>query len=313
MREILGIAVLCLLSSCALLNEPAPTPAEPAPAPAPIIDENPLHLRKKILLLPFLDHSERGQEAVARNVLEQVRTQLAAMSDVVVIQPADLPDATLVPELGTYNWKKIFAIGRSEGIAGVITGTVDTMENTEVGGETEVGLFKTQQFTTEVKLTVEIYDVAARRRQFARTETGDVTEERTQILESSNPEAQEKERQLQAASRALQKVFANLPNQLTRIAWSGHIAKIDLHRIYINGGRATGLMPGQLLRVISEGEPVFDSVSGRPLGIPSGRVKGMVRIVENFGPDASIAVVHSGAGFREQDRVEPFNPPASDR
>lgn len=325
-------AAFCLLSGCAFFNpqpDPEPAPAEakaepaPAPAPAPVVaqetakepSEDPdaaLHIKKKILVLPFLDHSERGQEAIAKHVLEQVSSQLANLPDVTVVTAAELGDASLVPELGSYNWKRIYAITRMEGISGIVTGTVDTMENSQVG-ESDVGLFRTQQFTTDVRLTVDIHDVAARRRQLSRTETGQITEERTQILESTSTDSQEKERQLQAASRALKKILNNLANQISRLAWSGRIAKVELHRFYINGGRATGLAPGQLLRVFTEAEPVYDSASGRALGIPPGRLKGMLRVVENFGPDASIAIVHSGAGIREGDRVEPFNPPASDR
>jgi hypothetical protein len=40
-----------------------------------------------------------------------------------------------------------------------------------------------------------------------------------------------------------------------------------------------------------------------------GRFKGFLKVVDFFGEDGAIAIVHSGAGFQEKDRVEAYFPP----
>jgi hypothetical protein len=38
--------------------------------------------------------------------------------------------------------------------------------------------------------------------------------------------------------------------------------------------------------------------------VAPGPFKGILKVVDYFGGDGAVAVIHSGAGFRERDRVE---------
>jgi hypothetical protein len=319
------IPVLCF-SGCALfqLDTPPGSPepdakaaspttlAPPPPAATPLAPTTVSELKKKVLLLPFLDRSEEADEALPKSIQTQLLISLAAMPDVIPLTLADYPDAALVPELGAYPIDKVLALARAEGIAGVVLGSIDEIDDKDASltnGNPDTGLFHTDQFQTEVRIHLAVYDVASRKQLYAKPLTGKVTEERAQILESAAADVQRRDRAQQAAVRAIREATAAISGPLQRIAWSGRIAKIDLRRYYITGGRATGLLPGQLLRVLAEGQSIYDAQTGKLLGTAPGRMKGLLKIVDNFGPDASIAVLHSGAGFREQDRVEPYFPP----
>jgi hypothetical protein len=86
--------------------------------------------------------------------------------------------------------------------------------------------------------------------------------------------------------------------------WEGRIASVQGERIFLNVGKISGLAAGDLLRVVDEGEEIYDTESGSFIGKSPGRLKGTLEVVSFFGQDGAIAVIHSGGGFRENDRVE---------
>jgi len=81
---------------------------------------------------------------------------------------------------------------------------------------------------------------------------------------------------------------------------------INGDRIFLNVGRISGVQVGDLLRVTEEGEEVFDPQTGVFIGKSPGRLKGTLEVTSYFGQDGSIAVLHSGANFKENDRVEQY-------
>jgi hypothetical protein len=91
---------------------------------------------------------------------------------------------------------------------------------------------------------------------------------------------------------------------LEKISWEGRIAKISNGRVYINAGRSTGLNIGDILKVMTPGEDVYDPVTGAYMGRGAGQPKGTLEIVDYLGGDASIAAIHSGGNFVESDAVQ---------
>ena len=63
---------------------------------------------------------------------------------------------------------------------------------------------------------------------------------------------------------------------------------------------------GDLLKVIDTGSEIYDPEIGYHLGRVAGKTKGTLEIISYFGNDGAISVVHSGAGFKESDRVEVY-------
>jgi hypothetical protein len=91
---------------------------------------------------------------------------------------------------------------------------------------------------------------------------------------------------------------------LEKVSWEGRIAAINGDRIYLNVGKVSGLQMGDLLKVLEEGDDVYDPESGTHIGRVPGRVKGTLEVISYFGTDGSIAIIHSGSGFKENDRIE---------
>jgi len=74
--------------------------------------------------------------------------------------------------------------------------------------------------------------------------------------------------------------------------------------LYLNVGRTSGLQVGDLLKVMDDGDDIYDPENGSHVGRVPGRLKGTLELISYFGADGSVAVIHSGSGFKENDRVE---------
>ena len=82
------------------------------------------------------------------------------------------------------------------------------------------------------------------------------------------------------------------------------MAKIIGNKIYLNSGRDSGLNIGDILKVITEGQDIFDPETGALIGVSKGDVKGTLEVIDYFGPDGSISILHSGGSVTEGDFVQ---------
>lgn len=103
---------------------------------------------------------------------------------------------------------------------------------------------------------------------------------------------------------SIEDLVPRLASHAHLIAWTGRVAMIKGDRIYLNVGRQSGLQVGDILKVLESGDEVFDPETGEGIGKVPGRMKGTLEVISYFGQDGSIAVVHSGAGFQENDSIE---------
>ncbi len=103
---------------------------------------------------------------------------------------------------------------------------------------------------------------------------------------------------------AVEDLVPQLVAHAQRVSWTGRVAMIKGDRVYLNVGRQSGLQVGDILKVLESGDEVFDPETGDSIGKVPGRMKGTLEIISYFGQDGSIAVVHSGAGFQENDAIE---------
>jgi hypothetical protein len=91
---------------------------------------------------------------------------------------------------------------------------------------------------------------------------------------------------------------------LDKTGWEGRVAMVTGDRVFVNVGKISGLNLGELLKVTEDGDEVYDPLSGNYIGKVPGRLKGTLEVISYFGHDGAITLVHSGAGFKENDKVE---------
>jgi hypothetical protein len=171
----------------------------------------------------------------------------------------------------------------------------------------EVGVFRQLKTTFEAQARVRIVSVRSGKELFNVLKTVTIEEANIRVAEnvntdkffSSNPEI------LQSL---LKETFLDFNPQiiatLEKMSWEGRIATINGDRVFLNVGRISGLNVGDILKVSEEGDEIYDPQSGNYIGKVPGRLKGTLEVVSYFGQDGSIAIIHSGAGFKENDRVE---------
>lgn len=259
-------------------------------------------LKKKILVLKFLDKSSFGGETLSQHSVECVREALFKHEDLAVISEEDIGGI----KDGGLDLKTLFEKARANGVAAIVTGTIENIGIREQGDE--IGLFRTRYYAVSATAQLKIYEVASEKELLSKMESAESVEEYTRFLSSENEGGYKEELGKLALQKAIEGMLATSPNLSKQIAWTGRIVRVLSHRVYINSGESSGLKKGQLLKVQSEGHPIFDDVSGVYMGSAPGVLKGILRVVDFFGADGAVAVAHSGGGFAEKDRVELYNP-----
>jgi hypothetical protein len=274
--------------------------SEPIDAQGNKID---LAMKKKVLVLPFLNRAQFGGDALPKLLHNDIQATLSHFPDLAVVAAQDLPGAEqFTTDYGEYQIKTIYEKARANGIGALVMGSIDEIAVVDEGDE--IGILRSRYRTITATIKFQLMDVRSERPLFTKVAQADVTDQTTQLFEGRDPASVDAARAHSAVKKAADIALAEFPQYTKRINWNGRIAKVDVHRYYINAGETSGVLKGQLLKVFGEGEPVVDQETGDTIGFTPGRFKGTLRIVDFFAPDGAVAILHTGAGFREKDRVE---------
>ena len=107
----------------------------------------------------------------------------------------------------------------------------------------------------------------------------------------------------EALYQAAQKLIPDAVLALEKMEWQGRIAKVAGNKVYINAGKASGILAGDILKVLSTGEDIIDPVTKSFLGHSEGFLKGTLEVSDFIGTDSAMATVHTGGNFQEGDVV----------
>jgi hypothetical protein len=106
-----------------------------------------------------------------------------------------------------------------------------------------------------------------------------------------------------AIAEAVRKMTDEVNLAMEKMDWQGRVAKIVGNKVYINAGRASGLLAGDILKVMSPGEEIVDPITKSYLGRSEGMLKGTLEVSEFVGKDTSMTTIHTGGNFQEGDVV----------
>ncbi|MGZ3804017.1 MAG: hypothetical protein ACXVB4_07405 [Pseudobdellovibrionaceae bacterium] len=262
--------------------------------------------RKRLLVLPFLDASEKRPEYLREKARTAFIKELNKSGEVSAVDSREMKSESLKPtEKGEYDLKEIAKQAQGQGFNAVIEGKIIDVHVARKADK--VGLVR--QMKSEFEAVVRVRAVSARNGQevFNTVKTVNLEEPVLRVAErvetdkflQNNPEL------IEAIVRdAFLDFVPQVLSSLVKVSWEGRIAALNGDRIYLNVGRISGLQVGDLLKVLEQGDDVYDPESGGHIGIVPGRLKGTLEVISYFGNDGAIAVVHSGSGFKENDRVE---------
>jgi hypothetical protein len=257
------------------------------------------------MVLPFIDTSARSEKA-AQAARDAFVKSLRRTDDFVVIANSDFPkDVNTYLKNAEYDLEAMGKIGGGMGLAAILEGRVLEVKAKRIGDE--VGVVR--QIKARIDATVQIRMVNTKNGHVILNETrsAQVEEATTRVAERSFSDRflQEDPKLIEAVvTQAFKGTIPRIVQSIEKLSWEGRVALVKGDRIYLNAGRLSGIQVGDILKITEDGEDVYDPESGGLIGKVPGRLKGTVEVVSYFGRDGAIGIVHSGSGFRENDRVE---------
>lgn len=264
-------------------------------------------MKYRLLILPFLDASAQRpasfrESARKRFILELNRTaQVMALPSEEFKLEIPLIDA----KSQEYNMPQLIQTARNLGVSGVFEGKVLEFRVKRKTGQ--VGIVRNLRSTFECVIRARIYAIRGGKEIFNTIKTVAIEQDDIRVAERINSD-QFIETHPELTESMIQEAFMEFIPQilkaLEKVQWEGRVAAVQGERVYLNVGKLSGLKVGDILKVIDEGDEVYDPETGQRIGQVQGKLKGTLEVVSFFGKDGSVAVIHSGAGFKENDHVE---------
>lgn len=313
-KNLLILAGVVLVTGCSVFEDYPNEKTERTPASsAPLVierkeaepEKTEPEVVRNVVLLPFHNRTPFQDEGLQREIQAEIEKPFGSLKGFNLVEGSDYADLT--GEDGDIQLSEALARARAQGVSGVLTGTIEDISITEEGDE--VGLFQTRTYRVAANVRVRLLDAQSGKELFSKVAGANVREEHTRFLGGRRLLSYDSERARGAVREAVQKASYKMEDALKRMNWVGRIAKVDLHRYYINSGELSGIRRGQLLKVFGPQAAIRDQKADVFIGMAPGRFKGLLKVVDYFGKDGAIAIVHSGAGFQPEDRVELYRPP----
>jgi len=264
--------------------------------------------RKRLMVLPFLDTNEIHPESFRENSRLSFISRLNQSGELIVVATKDLKESPLKDlKNGEFNLSALGPKAAELGVSAILEGKIIDIKVSKQADS--VGLFRQLKTKFEVIVRIRMALAKSGKEIFNTSKTVSLEDSMQRVAESvstdkmieANPVLMEK-----LVTEAFLDFQPQIFTALSKLSWEGRIAMINGDRIFLNVGRISGVQVGDLLRVTEEGEEVFDPQTGVFIGKSPGRLKGTLEVTSYFGQDGSIAVLHSGANFKENDRVEQY-------
>jgi hypothetical protein len=303
------ILLTLFLTSCSLLDKADTSrrknnlETKEVPFQARVGDD----LRKRIVVLPFLDTEIQRPQAVTDLARRVVVEELTNTRQFVVVNTSDIPQdvSSFVRENKEYDMVALSRIASNLGIAAVVEGKILDIRAKRMGDS--IGLFRKIKAMVEVDVQIRVYGAKSGKEIYNVVRRAKVEDEITRVGESvaSDQSLREDPTLVRAGVKAaVEQTVGGIVKATEKLSWEGRIALVRGDRIYVNAGRVSGLQVGDILKISEDGEEVFDPETGSFLGLAPGRMKGTVELINYYGTDGAVGIVHSGSGFKENDRVE---------
>lgn len=266
-------------------------------------------MKKRLVVLPFLDKDTlKRPESARKNAREAFINDLNLSEKFIVMDSEQL---TVNPENyikdSEYDLKRIALDSQKSGISSIIEGQIIDVRLKKKADQ--IGLVRNLDAIYEVVVRLRIQSVRTGQEVYHTVKTVTLDEKNTRVAERAaedqiflkNPELVEI-----LIKDAFLDFSAQIQEAMDEVTWEGRIAAIRGDKIYLNVGRISGVQVGDLLKVVEDSSEIFDPEAGSNLGKVPGRSKGTLEIISYFGNDGAVGIIHSGAGFKESDRVEVF-------
>lgn len=263
-------------------------------------------IRKKIALLTFTNESPMGGEDLAITATEEFRREINRSREF-IIDPEGERLFGNSKEIYAGGGVKLAQLARKAKMSGVNIVVFGRIKEARVRQKSdEIGIVRKVKSLAETVLEIKVFDVLANKELFSETLDGNISDDNMRFFKTETEDnlAYRQELLRYSVKVASRKAVPRVVKLGARLDWMGRVAKIIGTRIYINAGRLSGINIGDILKVITEGQEIFDPESGAMIGMSQGEVKGTLEVVDYFEPNGAIAILHSGGSVTEGDFVQ---------
>jgi len=307
--SLFSLAVISVLAGCGTTNIESRRNELPQVRDVPFQARETEDLRKKVIVLPVIDSELQRSSNIVEAARRAIVEDLLNSKNYIVINNSDLPQdmKSFVKENKEYDMAAVSRVAANLGAAAVVEGRILEVRVRRLGDE--IGVFRKIKAQVDVSAQIRVFAAKSAREILNTMRTAQVQTETTKVGESStsNSELQSDPALVMAGVRkAFKDAVGPIVRAVEKLNWEGRVALVTGEKIYINAGRISGIQVGDILRVTEEGAEIFDPETGGFIGQAPGRVKGTLEVVTYFGKDGAIGIVHSGSGFKENDRVEMY-------
>jgi hypothetical protein len=262
-------------------------------------------VKKKVALLTFFNESPFGGDDLGVVATEEIRMELARTENF-LFETQGSKIFGNSKEVYAGGGVKLVQLSRQAKIAGINFVLFGRIIDARIRQKTdEIGFVRQTKSFMECQMEIRIFDVNSNKEIYNEVIKAAGDDQNYKMFSEVREENLTYRRELLryvvklAARQAIPKVVETSG----RLDWVGRVAKIISTKIYLNAGRASGIQVGDILKVITEGEEIFDPETGALIGVSKGEVKGTIEVIDYFGPDGAVAILHSGGQVHEGDFV----------
>jgi hypothetical protein len=263
--------------------------------------------KKRVVVLNFWNDTPSKQGDFGLFASDELRRGLYATQRIVL--PTDIKsdygtEDFVVQGSDKVRVAQLIREGRRMGVAVLVIGRVAKAVFRQRGDE--VGLLRQKQSLAAVDVEVKIFDVAGGREIMAVGKSAETSSNAIVAMETGNAESSEYRSELTklALRNAVGLVVPEVIKAIEKMGWQGHVAKVSGSKVYVNAGRTSGLVAGDILKVLTQGDDIYDPVTSAYLGRAPGQLKGTLEVVDFIGTDGAVSEVHTGGNFQEGDAVQ---------
>jgi len=299
---IITTLALCLAFACAPIQRRKPIQAKPSPQK--VSEFSPL--KKKIALLPFYNEAPIGGTQLGYVATEEFKRELVKSRDFILDKEAQeiFGDSKEIYSGGGIKLAQLARKAKMSGVNIVVFGRIKEARIRQKSDE--IGIVQKVKSLAETIIEVKVYDVLSNKELFSETLEGSLTDENLKFYQTEDEDRTEYRMDLLSYSvrNAIRKFAPKVTKLGSKLDWLGRVAKIIGNKIYVNAGRRSGMNLGDILKVVTEGQEVYDPESGAMIGLSQGEVKGTLEVIDYFGDDGAICILHSGGTVTEGDFVQ---------
>lgn len=263
-------------------------------------------IKKKIALLKLFNESPFGKEDLAITATEELRKEISRTRDFVIDSEAGAMFGSS-KEIYSGGGLKLAQLSRKAKLSGVNLVVFGRISHARVRQKAdEIGFVRKTKSYAESVVEIRVFDVVANKEIFTDKMDGNINDSSFRFFMSERDAHISYRRDLlrYSVKVAVRRFIPKLAKLADKLDWTGRVARIIGSKVYVNAGRSSGLNVGDILKIMTEGQEIFDPESGALLGVSKGQVKGTLEVIDYFGPDGSVTILHSGGSVTEGDFVQ---------